>query len=577
MAGLFPDYERYQLLSGWCDGSLDDSKVEQLDELLRADPEFRDLYLKYMDQHAVLAATLLPVRDVNLMVQRPELAENEKAGGAAERLESGVKFRDRRVRRLSQAARTWRLWVTVAMVLLLAGPIVWYLPRVRPGAAKGAPTSLAGGPPSLGLARGFAVVIQLAGAEWEPGDSLRPSEGELLAAGRLVLHSGRMTLGLLSGVTLTLEGPADLELLSLDRVHCRRGKLRTRVPRGAEGFIVTTPGSAVIDLGTEFGLNVADDGTAKLMVFKGEAEAAVLNAAGVPVRSQQVAERRAFEIDPRTGQIEQATEASPVDFAVPAVLSPKPLDLGASYRSAVLASNPWAYWRFERIDQGVVDDEMAGRPLLRAKGPVKLVGTEGHNRCFEFGPDEVEQSLAMDGLWEPPSDPGYAVELWALPGRIGHAALASLIAPGPPTEDYRHLFLIELTASDRQSLLSPGLFRFLHRWPPGDSGGDNLFSTRHYVPNRWHHLVAQRTGGRLELYVDGLATSPVSPPPASASEPCRLLLGRLKPIPRPSGRVHSRPFVGLIDELVLYNHPLSGDEIRRHYALGTANRPSSNP
>jgi hypothetical protein len=385
-----------------------------------------------------------------------------------------------------------------------------------------------------------------------------------------------MTLGLLSGVTLTLEGPADLELLSLDRVHCRRGKLRTRVPRGAEGFIVTTPGSAVIDLGTEFGLNVADDGTAKLMVFKGEAEAAVLNAAGVPVRSQQVAERRAFEIDPRRGQIEQATKVSPVDFAVPAVLAPKPLDLGASYRAAVLASDPWAYWRFETIDQGMVHDEMAGRPLLRAKGPVKLVGTEGHNRCFEFGPDEVEQSLAMDGLWEPPSDPGYAVEVWALPGRIGHAALASLIAPGPPTEDYRHLFLIELTASDRQSLLSPGLFRFLHRWPPGDSGGDNLFSTRHYVPNRWHHVVAQRTGGRLELYVDGLATSPVSPPSASASEPCRLLLGRLKPIPRPSGRVHSRPFVGLIDELVLYNHPLSGDEIRRHYALGTANRPSSN-
>ena len=178
----------------------------------------------------------------------------------------------------------------------------------------------------------------------------------------------------------------------------------------------------------------------------------------------------------------------------------------------------------------------------------------------------------MDGLWEPPSDPGYAVELWVLPARIGHAALASLIAPGPPAEDYKHLFLVELTASDRQSLLSPGLFRFLHRWPPGDSGGDNLFSTRHYVPYRWHHVVAQRSGGQMEFYVDGVPTQPISLQSASASEPCRLLLGRLKPIPRLPGRVHSRPFVGLIDELALYNRPLTAEEVSASLRAGDYRR-----
>jgi hypothetical protein len=199
---------------------------------------------------------------------------------------------------------------------------------------------------------------------------------------------------------------------------------------------------------------------------------------------------------------------------------------------------------------------------------VKLTGASDRTRSFEFGPDEVEQSLTMDGLWEPRTDPGYAVELWALPGRIGHAALASLIAPGAPNEDSKHLFLVELTASDRQSLFSPGLIRFLHRWPPGDSGGDNAFSTKHYVPNRWHHIVAQLSSGRLELYVDGVQSQPVTPKSASASEPCRLLLGRLKPMPRPPGRVHSRPFVGSIDELALYDRPLAADEVRSHYELG---------
>jgi hypothetical protein len=580
------DKEKHRLLSGWCDGSLTEAEIHRLDELIRTDPGFRDFYLKYMDQHAVLAAAGLSIGDVRLMVQTPAACDDPSGRGDAARAGSVSGFRDQRAGRFLRVPRAWRRWIVVAAGLVVAGTIARQWSNGRPGPAVVASPSTAGpftasmptagDPPRLGLSRGFAVVVQLAEAEWEPGPGQRPSEGDLLAAGRLALHSGRITLGLLSGVTLTLEGPADLELLSIDRVHCRRGKLRTYVPRGAEGFVVTTPGSAVVDLGTEFGLNVGDDGKARVMVFKGEAEAAVLNDAGAPVRSQQVNERRAFAIDPWSGQIEEAAAHS-VDFVAPSVLAPTPLALDAAYREAVLAAGPWAYWRFEAMHNGVVADEVAGRQPLRATGPVKLVGAGGRNRCLEFGPDEAEQSIAMDGLWEPPSDRGYAVELWALPGRIGHAALASLIAPGPPNEDYKHLFLLELTASDRRSLLSPGLFRFLHRWPPGDSGGDNLFSTRHYVPYRWHHIVAQRTSGRLELYVDGVPTQPVTPPSALATEPCRVLVGRLKPEPRPTGRVHSRPFVGLIDELALYNRPLSPEEVLLHFELGTAVGRSSEP
>jgi hypothetical protein len=45
MARPFPDPERYRLLSAWCDGSLSDDQIEQLDELLRGDPGFRAFYL----------------------------------------------------------------------------------------------------------------------------------------------------------------------------------------------------------------------------------------------------------------------------------------------------------------------------------------------------------------------------------------------------------------------------------------------------------------------------------------------------------------------------------------------------
>jgi hypothetical protein len=563
MAGSSPDRERYRLLSAWCDGSLVDNELERLEELLSTDREFRSFYIDYMDQHAVLAADALLLRDPLQTDWRPEPigGREDSAGGAvdaARRWRPGLTF---------GTPRSWRRWSVAVAALLLVGLGVRFWPASRPevGVVDGPP---AGGASSrLAPMEGFAVVIQLDRAEWEPGDGRRPTEGELLSAGRLVLRSGRITLALLSGVMLTVEGPADFDLLTIDRVHCRRGRLRTHVPDGAEGFVVSTPRAAVVDLGTEFALNVARDGKAHVMVFQGKAEAAVFNAAGSPVRSQPIETHHAFDLDPESGQIEEAVARSE-NFATPPIFAAPPLALDSTYRNAVLEAGPWAYWRFETIHDGVVPSEVAGRPPLRATGPVLLTVAGASNRCLEFGTDETEQSLALDGLWEPPGDPGYAVELWVMPERIGHAALASLIEPGPPSDDYKHLFLIELTASDRQSLLPPGSVRFLHRWPPSDSGGDNLFSTKYYIPYRWHHLVAQRSGGRMELYLDGVPTEPLSTRSALETEPCRFLVGRLKPEPRPDGRVHSRPFVGRIDEIALYDRPLSAEEVLRHYELG---------
>jgi len=176
----------------------------------------------------------------------------------------------------------------------------------------------------------------------------------------------------------------------------------------------------------------------------------------------------------------------------------------------------------------------------------------------------------MDGTWAPPRDPGYAVELWFLPERISHAALAGLVVPRAPG-DYNHLFLLELTVKDRQSLFPPASVRFLHRWPPELWGGDNLFSPDHYVPYRWHHVVAQTRGDRMELYLDGATLPSLSLSSERATEACQFLVGRLKP----PGNWESRPFVGRIDELALYDRPLSAEEVRRHYGLGTpGDRPS---
>src|SRR5262249_56728532 len=127
-----------------------------------------------------------------------------------------------------------------------------------------------------------AMVIELDSARWELEDGPPPAVGDVLATRRLRLGSGRAMLGLLTGVTLTIEGPADLDLIAVDRIFCRGGKLRARVPAGAEGFIVTSATSGLIDLGTEFALNFDADGRSRVMVLEGAADMALVDAKGNP-------------------------------------------------------------------------------------------------------------------------------------------------------------------------------------------------------------------------------------------------------------------------------------------------------
>src|SRR5439155_12135780 len=110
------------------------------------------------------------------------------------------------------------------------------------------------------------------------------------------------------------------------------------------------------------------------------------------------------------------------------------------------------------------------------------------------------------------------------------------------------------------------------RWPPGLSGGVNVFSRRSFIPALWHHVVGQKAGERLELYIDGrlVGSSPAAahpPEPVAVTTPCWLLVGRLKQRAIPPQTAEIRPFEGRIDELAVYERPLTVEEIQRHAGL----------
>lgn len=555
--------ELWELLEALCEERISTDQAARLEALVLADPQAEAFYITYMTLQAGLVrecggqATPLPDSGSDTRPDRAPILRPDDPRGPRQ-------------------AWPWLPWGLAAAACLVAALTSTLSPWGRPGSERpgGAASSQISAEDGGLRARdreAVAVVMKLVDARWEPAGGPPLAVGRPVAAGRLRLRSGLATLAFVNGVTLTLEGPADVDLVSIDRVFCRRGKLRTRVPKGAEGFVVASPASAVVDLGTEFALNVEDDGRARVMVFEGSAEAALLSDSGAPRRTQLVERSKAFDLDPQSGRIKETAGATGAFVPAPD-LPASSLELDPSYAGEVLRSRPRGYWRFEALSNGAIPNEVAGAPPLRAHGPLAIARSPGGNGHAHFGAGAPGQFLATETLWELTAEPGHAVELWFLADRIDYTSLVGLYPPrdmNPPDQKdrYLHTFFVEATAWQRQSLQKPASIRFLHRWPIDlRVTADCLFSEGVYVPRRWHHVVAQKAERRLELFLDGELdlSRPLDPDHPTLTG--HLIIGRRTP--ESDNPKDSRSFVGRLDELALYDHPLSAEEVRRHFRLG---------
>lgn len=118
-------------------------------------------------------------------------------------------------------------------------------------------------------ATGFAVIAGQADAVWD--DDATRNNGSLVPSGEIRLKSGVAQLELFSGVMLVVEGDARFSIISPMEVAVRQGKIRARVPEPAHGFRIRTAEGEVVDLGTEFAVNVSDQGS-EVHVLDGEIE-----------------------------------------------------------------------------------------------------------------------------------------------------------------------------------------------------------------------------------------------------------------------------------------------------------------
>ncbi|MDB4541642.1 FecR domain-containing protein, partial [Akkermansiaceae bacterium] len=117
-------------------------------------------------------------------------------------------------------------------------------------------------------AEGFAVVDGVFDVTWA-NQQVGLTEGDVLGAETLHLASGTLAIKFFSGAMMTLEGPAEISLKSAWEASCLEGSVRMRVPPAARGFKLNSPSTEIIDLGTEFGLEVRN-GKGHVEVFDGE-------------------------------------------------------------------------------------------------------------------------------------------------------------------------------------------------------------------------------------------------------------------------------------------------------------------
>lgn len=123
-------------------------------------------------------------------------------------------------------------------------------------------------PPKGGVQ--VATLTDSIGAEWA-GNSASFDKGARMAIGNesLLLREGYVELLFDTNARVVIEAPAEFQIVDSDRISLNYGKIYSQVPTEAIGFSVYTPNSKIIDLGTEFGIEVDFRGETRLHVIQG--------------------------------------------------------------------------------------------------------------------------------------------------------------------------------------------------------------------------------------------------------------------------------------------------------------------
>lgn len=401
--------------------------------------------------------------------------------------------------------------------------------------------------------RDAAIVVRSEQTHGEPlcaGTRLRP--------GRIKIETGTLQLEFLGGAILALAAPAELEIVSSDCATLHSGSVRVAIPERAQRFILNAAMTAIADVGTQFSVNVSQDGKAEVKVLDGEVELSLLGDDGTTVLNRTIGIEATYLVEPETGSMAPSLENKTPSSPPIELRNDEPLVVPKEYADAVLSQNPALFWRFSPSESDTIDSETGIQSGGRLFGDTSQIRRRTGDIEFDRGETRY---LRTDSPLKNINEASYSIEFWINPDDLQHATCVGLCPVGDES-DLLHLNVVEI-ASDTFLVHEPGAFRFLHRVPPGREAsiGFNLLTKGICTPGKWQHVVVIKRDHQLELYWNGVLAKRAAAKEVDCEGDFHLYVGQLKP------STNERQVAGRMDEIAVYPHALSGDEVRSHYEL----------
>ena len=569
MCDKFSATELRELLSSLCDGQISTKEYRRLEELLASDPAARKLYYDYMALHADLTWGNAAGESKETLMGI-EASRAQKDGSSFSTQNSpilgflGESF-DQGFGMLSENKGLWG-------ILLLATAAVSLLGFAFFGPWGGA-EQLADKNDQLTVEQPAicATIVEAVDCKWVENTKSFDNASELGYGDTLKLESGLAKIAFTDRAEVILEGPAEFYVESPMSARLVSGRLSAKVTDAGHGFTIYGPSMRVLDLGTEFGLCINEEGKGQVHVFKGEVDVALTRHDGQTLRSQLLTQHKAVAIDSQDCQITDV-QFDPARFI--RTFEPSDLDITREYVQAVKSLQPIAYWRFEYfIDNDRVPNEMSDH--YHGSSPTRLVlspDTQNKTLSVDQRRDD-RQYMTIDEPIVELVDSDMSFEFWIKPDEPQWTTPVMLFYPmgsQDPKDREPVTRLVEFLPAGRpHHNQDANLIRLLHRFPPcwDFEKGTNIYSPIEYQPGKWHHIVGTYSGTEMRLFLNGqeVASAPIAD---RLEKPPLLSIGRTQCCIDPDYRLVNKEMVGQIDEVAIYNQALTPEQVAEHYQLG---------
>lgn len=240
----------------------------------------------------------------------------------------------------------------------------------------------------------------VAGTIWEIRDQrgkALAADGGVSAGSTVQVHTGSLTLFHPSGAQLMLQGPSRVRFSSLNQASIEQGWLWLDTHDSAEAFEIETPELLLRDIGTRFGIRVAEQGPAEIHLFEGQVDA---------YAKQDM--RKLVQLRPEQQGVLVYPDREPAAVALAADPFPRAQDMmgtAASYETILLSQTPTDYWRVDQAQGTELINRIGGGTTGRlhpsigrdASGPGADSGLPG------FGAGNRALRLEGRKLWAPVS------------------------------------------------------------------------------------------------------------------------------------------------------------------------------